>query len=807
MHRIDEEQRRFGRWLKERRRSCDITQAELAGRVGCAAVTIQRFESGRRRPSKEMAERLLASLDIPEDKRADIVRIARCLATAQLQHRAANDEVTTPLQSLPVSRPLIGRERELQLVQDLLREAQNRCITLSGPPGVGKSVVAMQAIQHLTALFPGGIYWVEVDTANNRDDLLRLLLNALGFVHAHVVDLEAHLLSKLCGRRHSLLVIDGCEQITRDFASVATHLLRQTAVQLLVTSQCRIGLRAERVIELRGLAVPEDSHNVVHGTPASMQLFIERGREICPDFMPDALDRTWIRKICCAVDGLPLAIELAARWVHICSCTEIAANVVADFAMLTTDLADLPARQRSMTHILARTWSLLDESEQRVLDRLSVFPDTFSSHAAMTIAESSLAQIKRFCEYSLIQHNGDSMYRLHSLVQRYAALRLDRDTDDRNATRARFCDYYATRAQQAMPDIMLGKVEALRTMDAELEQLQQVLWWALEMQAETIAMHVIDGLFWFYERRGWYEPGLDLFTKALKWFECHNSHQACHKCVLAHRFRLRAAWCALSLGCYPETDLLLRDSICRVVPFDTFDEGILAYLNGSMALWHDDLLKAEKAFEQSRAIFQAQCWEPGLIWSLSHLGLVAQRLGRWSESEQRMRQALARSTALQAPSLSAVVLGTYGRILVSCKDWERAQTLLVESLRIGQAHDDTYTIAMARLGLAQIAYNKRNLTAACELLECVFATALTGRVYRLAQSGLTLYARCLEQLGEYKRALRIVHLLQTNTLFPGTPQHQMVRHRLPEQDVCIPTTPSSLQHSEDAVLAMLVYGG
>ena len=459
----------FGTWLSQQRRQQGLTQAALAKRVGCATVTIKKIESEERKPSAQMARRLAESLGIPQPAWEPFVQAAR-----QGQVPPAPQEAR-PRSNLRAPRnAFVGREQEQARLMQLLRQSHTRLVTLVGPPGVGKTRLALQVAWNSQEFFPAGVYWLDLAPISNPADIVTTAVQALNLPESAVDPSDQ--LREWLATRTILLILDNCEQIESPGRIIVSLLDSAPRLKLLLTSRLPLDIYGERLFPVAPLPVgnrPGGPANLAD-SPA-LALFQERVQEVQPDFALTEDNFDLVTTICRELDGLPLAIELAARQLR--HSTLSAINDRIDRRLELLQKGPLDWRPRHQTFRAAVQWSLdlLPLVEQRHFARLGVFAGDFSAEAASAL--TSRTSFQNLLLASLVQRSGDDRYFLHQTVRDYAREQLvaDQEWERTCAAHARF---FRDLAGEAGPHLLSAAVaEWQQRLASERSNIQAALVW------------------------------------------------------------------------------------------------------------------------------------------------------------------------------------------------------------------------------------------------------------------------------------------------------------------------------------------
>lgn len=434
----------------------------------------------------------------PDPATRDLLREIR---TQEFAPRVRRGQLSVP------SGVLVGRERELGHLAALLNNPACRLVTIVGPGGVGKSRLAVEIGRQAQAR---GEEVHSVSLAGVRpareEDAAALAVStigdALGLGSSARGDPVEALVEQLRNRR-LLLILDNFEHLSCAIGVVGAIVAAAAQVRLVVTSRRRLGLGVEWVVELDGLASPPPGSEAEACSYPAVELFGKRARQAGGD--PKG-DPSAVGRICRLVGGMPLALEMAARWTRAVPPAVIAERLAQGLDLLQTAAADVEPRHRSMRSVLDWSWELLDPSAARVLGRCSLFSASFDVAAAKAVASAGLAHLAALVDDSMLRLRADGRYELHELVRQYAADRLDGDAQAHAETARRHAQYFDHLAATVGPDqLHPDDVENFRTATA----------WMLEHASVDELERHLETAMAIYRQRGHWAEARTTFVAAL----------------------------------------------------------------------------------------------------------------------------------------------------------------------------------------------------------------------------------------------------------------------------------------------------
>lgn len=421
-----------------------------------------------------------------------------------------------PHHNLPATlRSLVGREAELAEVHKCLQTADCRLLTVSGPGGIGKTRLALEAVSSQIEHFADGVFFISLASLENPEDVVTAVAEDLSVPPAASNNPLLSLLDYL-QNKHLLLLLDNFEHLLAAADEVAQMLHAAPRLHILVTSRASLNLPGEQILALSGLSYPAVEADLTKNHSA-IRLFCQHARQTDVHFEETAENLKAAAEICRQVEGLPLAILLAASWVRLLTPSEIAENLRQGLDLLEVEWRDVPDRHRSIWAVLQHSWQLLKPEERKVLSSLSVFRGGFSLDAAVEIAHATLPSLRRLINHSLLNRSVTGRYYLHALLRQFAGERLAEDRDLYWQVHTDHCAYFCRKVGD-WDKGMKGPEQqaALVQFIGDRENALQAWQWAVVESKINELKTAVDGLCRFYEWRVRYQQGLEACRAALQ---------------------------------------------------------------------------------------------------------------------------------------------------------------------------------------------------------------------------------------------------------------------------------------------------
>jgi predicted ATPase/DNA-binding SARP family transcriptional activator len=720
----EEMHRQLMQWLLQNgQRSAALAQYELCRRalaeeldVAPALATIELYESIRAAPAESSSE-----------GRTDGVSLA---SAPTMPLRRKHNLPTPPT-------PFIGREAELVTIQQRLSDPNCRLLTLVGPGGAGKTRLALQAATEQSSRFEHGVYFVMLAALESAQQLVTTLLDTFHLTQQGHMTPETQLLHYL-RNKHLLLLLDNFEHL-RDGARLVKQVLSAAPdVKLLVTSRERLKLQEEWLLSVAGLALPLDT---VDGRQeeqlndlasfSAIRLFMDRARRVQPAFALTTANAADIIQICRHVEGLPLAIELAAAWLRLMSCAGIVQEINRSIDFLTSAWQDAPPRHQSLRAVFDHSWRLLSPQEQVSLCQLTVFRGGFRPPATAAVAGASLALLADLVDKSWLRVVDSGRFDMHELVRQFAAEKLTQTgtnaqpVQQEEEVRARHSIYYARFLQEQEP-LLHGprQQELLAELLAEVDNIRRGWRWAVDTVQVNLIGQYLPSWQWLGEVRCWNREMAQTFAEAAARLKAQLTQmldQMSNDATLLKLTLARTLYCqarhVFQLALPEEVQALGEESLTYwpeegLADWVTADR-VRVKLQIGQALY--DQGRYEESIQICRAAYavcEANHNQVGLQEACYSLGLNAFTQGDIAEAQTWFMQGLTIANKLGEQVQKLPTLMMFAETLANEGDTIRAEQTAWEMHQVAEAFGSFTSMAFSYLLLGYIAFLSEQLAQA-----------------------------------------------------------------------------------------------
>ncbi len=621
----------------------------------------------------------------------------------------------------------VGRKTDLDEITSRLLDPSCRLLTLMGPGGAGKTRLAVQVANLLTAqvdkLFPGGICFASLASVNATEQVVPAIGAAMKYAFRGETQLglenesqKAQLLDYLRPRQ-ALLILDNFEQLIDAVGLLADLLAEAPQVKLLVTSRQRLNLHHEWVFEVSGMQYPKNGSTESIDSYSAVQLFLQTARRVQGEFLADEGQLACVARICQLLDGIPLAIELAAGWVRSLSCDEIVQEIERSLDFLHTSTQGIPERHQSLRAVFDHSWALLTVAEQRAFSQLSVFRSPFRRLAADQLIDldqlnngnnfQKLSLLNSLVDKSLLQHSHSGFYKMHELLKQYAAERLVQSDAGYEQSRGRHAGLYADLLKRCAQDLVSPhQLDTLARLDEEIDDIRYAWKWMVEHDDGPGLARMFWGLSLYYQMRGRDQEGRHDFELAV-----HGLRALMEATPESEARRELSSYLALALallasfygysGDYETYVRLQRESLELSHSMDPRMQADLLLLLDFCA-WEDDKQRVYQHYKKSLEVFtqQGDQWKVAMAHFVYSAPIAS---GNLSAARPYLRRALGIFRSLGDRWGTSGALIALADNLYYSGEYQEAQRYLEESRVMVSEMGDRWRAIWGQFKLGQVA--------------------------------------------------------------------------------------------------------
>ncbi len=593
---------------------------------------------------------------------------------------------------------LFGRQSELTSLYELIDNPDVRLVTLVGTGGIGKTRLAVEAASQMAKEMSNGAVFVALAPVSSAEFLLPAIANALHFRFSPGAALKEQLANRLKGQK-MLLVLDNFEHLLDGAGLISEILADAPGIQVLVTSRERLNLVEEWVFEVGGLPFPPPDEPITGETElwikkySAVQLFIDRARRSNPGLVVDELTLAEVVHICQLVEGMPLALELAAPWVRAMSCAEIAQEIMQGIDILSASMRNLPDRHRSVRVIFDQSWETLSPVEQATLARLSVFHNGCTREATERVAGAKLYVLMALVDKALLRHRANR-YDMHELVRQYAAEKLGQNPANKEETLNKHYRHYMEWLAYALAGYKGGRqLQTGLEVTADIDNIRAA-WNRAAEQNDHEALFQAAEPFWLYnEFRGTLAQGAAAFRRAIESIRSPEDDPGLVGFLCAAEGSLLARQWYLEQG-----SVLMEQGVALLRKADPFDAGKTAFVLAWYAflqVMHGQYSEAARTAQESLGYYDRTGDRWTQAGALRLLGAVALYQGQLLRAQEYLDQCVQVCKSIGELRIRTYATSNLGVVHLWHGQVEEARQYFEESVRISKACNDRLSRADA----------------------------------------------------------------------------------------------------------------
>lgn len=664
--------------------------------------------------------------------------------------------------------PLVGRQHELGSILKRLRQDETRLLTLTGPGGVGKTRLALEAAREMGRWMRDGVVFVDLATISDPGMVIPTIAYALR-VNVHDTRKLDEQIAWELGDREILLVLDNFEHLVSAGVEIAKLLMRCDGVKALVTSQMPLHVRGEIEIPLPPLAFPAEvaTHDLASLEQVdAVQLFIQRAQAVQPRFQLTEENGRLVAEICRRLDGLPLAIELAASRIKVFPIGALHERLADRMALLTGGARDLPERLQTMRNALLWSYDLLTSEEQLLFRALAVFQGSFSLDAALAVSNWEAEEpgtgrvelvdtISSLVDKSMLTRDAgsldDARFRMLETIREFGA-EMSLMADEATSLSRRHLSYYAAKSPDEVALSGPRQAELLDRIDEDLPNIHYAMQSALNFGGDAaVEGLVLAASMWRY----WMSHGQ--FTRGRYWLETLLARTPDGDLMIRGRAENNLGNLILEMGEYDAAREAYRRARQYYEAAGNLD-GVADELNnlGLIRIYESDYTNARRALEHSLAIREKIGDRTSIPTTLSNLGDIAVFEGDAQRGEQLHLQAYEIRKELGNDRALAISCYQLGIISIIQLEWENARDWFERGMRIANRIGDDYSRACLLLGLGFVQVHDRNIARGLDSLRSALTTFREMNAWRMALETVYGIGHCIAGLGHDREAVELI---------------------------------------------------
>ncbi len=610
----------------------------------------------------------------------------------------------------------VGREVELQEIQERFDRPACRLITILGPGGMGKTQLALQYGRRQKGNFSHGVFFVSLAGLDSPDYLPSAIATAVGFTLFGRQEPKEQILNYL-QNKEMLLILDNFEHLTVGSQLLLDILQMAPNLKLLVTSRHSLNLKSEWLYDIEGLTYPPDGDFTNITQYSAIRLFLEHAHRVRPRYEFTQSEQLATVQICQLIEGMPLGIELIASRAREFSCKDIVNEIDESFDFLDSSMWDLPVRHRNLRVIFDLSWRLLTQEEKELLTKLSVFQGSFSQQAAENICGASLSLLYSLCDKSFLTQETVDRYKLHQILNTFATEKLDTFPDIKEITQKNYCTYFINFICAHEGDLLGARQrEALNKINKDIPNIRKAWAWAIQSASEELLVKSALPLSRYYKFRGLFQEGKDIFAAPIK--NLFDSGTPTH----------------------------------NLPPIKQSLKGLLVGIFGTFCFHLSQYELAEKCLLDSVEVLFSSGEEAFAANSLLTLGGMSVQLGQHQKAAQQLQTALNIAIKHGNTDVTVGVHGNLGTSAAMQGNYEEAEIEMQKALELVQRTGNQFAESMLYANLGMVYKYSQRLEKAKECLKKSLEISQQVEILEVHTTPINLLGSIEFELGNFSSA-------------------------------------------------------
>lgn len=731
---------------------CADKSGEYESALHCYQNTKKRFEKENLFFSEHI-EKLAESL---EKKRQQEIIIA---------------EPILPKHTIPIqANSFVGRQMELDEISKMLEQPSCRLLTLKGLGGIGKTRLALQFSKSQAERFSDGVHFIFLAALQSTKNLAATILNTLKISVSVGQTPEACLKSSLQNKK-ILLTLDNFEHLLEGVSLLGELLECAPNLKLLVTSREPLNITWEQTFEVFGMRYPKKVKEENFAKYDAVRLFTRTAQLTDSHFQLEKENYSAVLDICRIVEGMPLGLELAASWLQLSSCQQVADLLAEDVALVESTLRDIPERHRNLDRVFEQSWQLLSELEQSVLSQLAIFRGGFDKEAVKVIINSQPITLLRLRQKSLVRRARGEQFDMHEVIRQGAEKKLKENDGKYQKVRSGHSKYYLSLFINNKNAIEASELEIIKIIKANSDNIREAWNWAVyTLDIETLQSSLTP-IHFFHMDQGRFQEAIELYNYAEKYISQHHAKSP----IFPHLLE-RKSWCLNMLGDVQQSIAYSKESIKLSKKLKDI-KGIIVslYTFGVIEKGRGNDFQARAAWQEALDLAEEHDETVEALNIFSNLAVLEEREGNYKKAEANYRGALKASKQLGENPRYLMYLNNLATFLLNRERFDEAEILAKEGFSLSESINQSAMLPYFLLKLARVASFRKAYDEAWQL-------AQRGLILAQEQNNTSYCAKLYHFLGDIalttKQLLQSYHCFQQGLQIAQDVQNSPIIHQI-----------------------------